>query len=55
MTRRQWIETVMRQYPEMRLSSIKEMVREAESLQDEHLVDRITRIRRDEGEWALHR
>lgn len=55
MTRRQWIETVILQYPEMRLSSIKEMVREAEARAEEHLVDRITRIRRDEGEWALHR
>ena len=55
MTRRQWIETVIQQYPMMRLSSIKEMVRDAESLQDEHPMDRIRRIRRDEGEWALHR
>ena len=55
MTRRQWIETVMRQYPEMRLSSIKEMVRDAEAEAEEELVDRIRRIRRDEGEWALHR
>ena len=55
MTRREWIRIAIRQYPTMSLSGIKELVRDAEAEAEEELPDRIRRIRRDEGEWALRR
>ena len=55
MTRRQWIEAAIKQYPTMSLAGIKELVRDAEAEAEEELPERIRRIRRDEGEWALRR
>ena len=59
MTRRQHIEHIIRSWPGMRLRDIKSMVREemAEEqwLAEENPMGRIRRLRRDEGEWALHR
>ena len=59
MTRRQHIEHVIHEYPRMRLHNIKALVREemAEEqwLSEENPIDRIRRLRRDEGEWSLHK
>jgi len=59
MTRRQHIEHIVRSWPGIKLRDIKSMVREemAEEqwLAEEHPIDRIRRLRRDEGEWALWR